>query len=58
VWRRNNYITDGGLSVSEHTTAINKLYKLARKFKPEIRGLSQVGEVYDKSKFQYKAVRE
>jgi len=44
--------------VSEHTTAINKLYKLARKFKPEIRGLSQVGEVYDKSKFQYKAVRE
>ena len=43
--------------MSEHTTAINKLYKLARKFKREIRGISQVDEVYDKSKFQYKAVQ-
>lgn len=44
--------------MSEYTTAINKLYKLAHKFKLAIKGLSQVGEVYDKSKFQYKAVRE
>ena len=44
--------------MSEHTTAINKLYKLAKKFKLEVKGLSQVGEVYDKSKFQYKAVQE
>ena len=43
--------------MSEHTTAINKLYKLAKKFKLEIRGISQVGERYDKSKFQYKAVQ-
>ena len=44
--------------MSEHTTAINKLYKLAKKFKLEVRGLSQVGERYDKSKFQYKVVRD
>ena len=44
--------------MSEHSTAINKLYKLARKLPYEVKGLSQVGEVYGKSKFQYKAVQE
>lgn len=37
--------------MNDYRAAITKLYKLARKFKLEIRGISQVGEVYDKTKF-------
>ena len=37
--------------MSVYTDQINKLYRLARKFKRTIRGISQVGEIYDKTKF-------
>ncbi len=38
--------------MSEHSTAIAKIIRLARRFKGPVKGMSQVGEKYDPKKFR------